>query len=48
MNVDRNTVSSPIALEIYLENGNLRFEQTEHTRKHLGVADKTNAGRRVA
>lgn len=37
-----------ITLKIFLENGNLRFEQTEHTRKHLGVADKTNAGRRVA
>jgi hypothetical protein len=35
-----------IALEIYLENGGLRFEQTEHTLKYLGVADKT--GRRVA
>jgi hypothetical protein len=33
-------------LEIFLENGKLRFEQTEHTRKYLGVADKT--GRRVA
>jgi len=31
-------VPLPIALEIYLENGKLRFEQTEHTRKYLGVA----------
>jgi len=35
-----------ITLKIFLENGKLRFEQTEHTRKFLGVADK--AGRRVA
>ena len=41
-----DNVPLPIALEIYLENGKLRIEQTEHTRKHLGVADK--AGRRVA
>jgi hypothetical protein len=41
-----DNVPLPIALEIYLENGKLRFEQTEHTRKFLGVADK--AGRRVA
>jgi len=36
----------PITLKIYLEAGKLRFEQTEHTYKYLGVADK--AGRRVA
>jgi hypothetical protein len=41
-----DNVPLPIALEIYLENGGLRFEQTEHTLKYLGVADKT--GRRVA
>jgi len=39
-------VPLPIALEIYLEDGKLRFEQTEHTRKYLGVENK--AGRRVA
>jgi hypothetical protein len=33
-----DNVPLPVALEIYLENGKLRFEQTEHTRKHLGVA----------
>ncbi len=27
-----------IILKIFLENGELRFEQTEHTRKYLGVA----------
>ncbi|GBU20441.1 hypothetical protein R80B4_00319 [Fibrobacteres bacterium R8-0-B4] len=29
---------APITLKIFLENGKLRFEQTEHTRKYLGVA----------
>jgi len=43
-----DNVPLPVTLEIYLENGKLRFEQTEHTRKHLGVADKAKAGRRVA
>jgi len=33
-----DNIPLPIALEIYLENGKLRFEQTEHTRKYLGVA----------
>jgi hypothetical protein len=32
-----DNVPLPVTLEIYLENGNLRFEQTEHTRKHLGA-----------
>jgi hypothetical protein len=32
-----DNVPLPIALKIFLENGNLRFEQTEHTRKHLGA-----------
>jgi len=35
-----------VTLWLFLENGKLRFEQTEHTRKYLGAADKT--GRRVA
>jgi hypothetical protein len=39
-------VPLPIALKIHIENDKLRFEQTEHTRKYLGAADK--AGRRVA
>jgi hypothetical protein len=39
-------VPAKVTLLIFLENGKLRFEQTEHTRKFLGVADKT--GRRVA
>jgi hypothetical protein len=38
--------NSTITLKIFLENGKLRFEQTEHTLKYLGVANKT--GRRVA
>jgi len=37
---------STITLKIFLENGKLRFEQTEHTRKYLG--DEHKAGRRVA
>jgi len=41
-----DNVPLPVALEIYLENGKLRFEQTEHTRKFLGTEDET--GRRVA
>ena len=41
-----DNIPLPIALEIYLENGKLRFEQTEHTHKYLGADDK--AGRRVA
>ncbi|GBU20367.1 hypothetical protein R80B4_00244 [Fibrobacteres bacterium R8-0-B4] len=35
-----DNVPLPVALEIYLENGKLRFEQTEHTRKYLGVEDE--------
>jgi hypothetical protein len=34
-----DNVPLPVALEIYLENGKLRFEQTEHTRKYLGVTE---------
>jgi hypothetical protein len=30
-----------ITLKIFLENGKLRFEQTEHTRKYLGVSEKS-------
>jgi hypothetical protein len=41
-----DNIPMTIVLKIYLENGNLRFEQTEHTRKYLGVVGK--AGRRVA
>jgi hypothetical protein len=43
-----DNVPLPIALEIHLEEGTLRFEQTEYTRKYLGVADNAKAGRRVA
>jgi hypothetical protein len=39
---------STITLKIFLENGTLRFEQTEYTHKYLGVADNDEAGRRVA
>ncbi|MDR2592512.1 MAG: hypothetical protein LBC59_06875 [Chitinispirillales bacterium] len=35
-----------VTLAIFLENGKLRFEQTEHTHKYLGAVDKT--GRQVA
>jgi hypothetical protein len=41
-----DNIPMTIVLEIYLEKGRLRFEQTEHTHKYLGVADK--ADRRVA
>jgi hypothetical protein len=33
-----DNIPLPVALKIFLENGELRFEQTEHTRKYLGVA----------
>jgi len=36
----KDNVPLPVALEIYLENGKLRFEQTEHTRKCLGVPEE--------
>jgi len=36
----KDDVPLPIALEIYLENGKLRFVQTEHTRKYLGVSEE--------
>ncbi len=32
-----------ITLAIFLENGKLRFEQTEHTRKYLGAINKAVA-----
>lgn len=35
-----------VTLAIFLENGKLRFEQTEHTLKYLGATNKTE--RRVA
>jgi hypothetical protein len=38
-----DNVPLPVALEIYLENGMLRFVQTEHTRKFLGVAPQAVA-----
>ncbi|GBU20249.1 hypothetical protein R80B4_00125 [Fibrobacteres bacterium R8-0-B4] len=34
-------VPLPSTLEIYLENGKLRFVQTDITRKYLGVEDET-------
>jgi hypothetical protein len=33
----------PITLEIYLENGKLRFEQTEHTYKYLAEEEHETA-----
>jgi len=41
-----DNVPLPVALEIYLKNGKLRFEQTEHTRECLGV--EYDVKRRVA
>jgi hypothetical protein len=32
-----DNIPMTIVLEIYLENGKLRFEQTEHTHKYLGA-----------
>jgi hypothetical protein len=32
-------VPSLVTLKIFLENGKLRFEQTEHTRKYLGAEE---------
>jgi len=33
----KDNIPSAVTLEIYLENGKLRFVQTEHTYKYLGV-----------
>ncbi|GBU20544.1 hypothetical protein R80B4_00422 [Fibrobacteres bacterium R8-0-B4] len=41
-----DNVPAKVTLFIFLENGKLRFEQTEHTRRYLGVEDE--AKRRVA
>jgi len=38
----------PALLEIYLENGNLRFVQTDITHKYLGIADEDGAKERAA
>ncbi|MDR2694102.1 MAG: hypothetical protein LBB74_07800 [Chitinispirillales bacterium] len=35
-----DNIPTPSTLEIYLENGKLRFEQTEHTRKYLGAEEE--------
>lgn len=44
-----DNIKMPIALEIYLEDGKLRFEQTDITRKYLGVDKKVaNAPHTVA
>jgi hypothetical protein len=34
-----DNIPTPVTLEIYLENGKLRFEQTDITRKYLGAED---------
>ncbi|MDR2694386.1 MAG: hypothetical protein LBB74_09275 [Chitinispirillales bacterium] len=34
-----DNIPTPSTLEIYLEDGNLRFEQTDITRKYLGAED---------
>jgi len=36
-------VPAKVTLFIFLENGKLRFEQTEHTRKYLGAINKAVA-----
>jgi hypothetical protein len=36
----KDNIPTPTTLEIYLENGKLRFVQTEHTRKCLGVTEE--------
>jgi len=33
-------IPTPVVLEIYLENGKLRFVQTDITRKYLGVSEE--------
>ena len=38
----------PATLEIYLENGNLRFVQTDITHKYLGVTDESGVKKRHA
>ena len=38
----------PALLEIYLENGNLRFVQTDITHKYLAAADEDGAKERTA
>jgi len=38
---------SPALLEIYLENGNLRFVQTDITHKYLAIADECEAKERA-
>jgi len=37
----KDNIPSAITLKIFLENGMLRFEQTEHTRKYLGVSEES-------
>jgi len=39
----KDHIPSPVLLKIFLENGNLRFEQTEHTRRYLGAAPQAVA-----
>jgi len=36
-------IPAKVTLRIFLENGKLRFEQTEYTRKYLGVAPQAVA-----
>jgi len=38
-----DNVPLPVLLKIFLENGNLRFEQTEHTRRYLAAAPQAVA-----
>jgi hypothetical protein len=43
-----DNIPSPSTLEIYLENGSLRFVQTDITHKYLGVTDEDEAKERAA
>ncbi|MDR2693509.1 MAG: hypothetical protein LBB74_04755 [Chitinispirillales bacterium] len=45
-----DNVPLPVALKIFLENGKLRFEQTDITRKYLGTEEERDivAAPRVA
>jgi len=43
----KDNIPTPSTLEIYLENGNLRFVQTDITHKYLAAADESGAKERA-
>jgi len=43
----KDNIPTPSTLEIYLENGNLRFVQTDITHKYLAAADDVGATERT-